>query len=68
MPPAPPTDQQPTRTAPPAARRRSKWVTDPLWSTLRDVLGCVGVIAFGVIVTAIVTLLTSHVPDLRIQP
>ncbi|MDX2820583.1 hypothetical protein PV416_05630 [Streptomyces ipomoeae] len=63
MPPAPPAD-----TDCPAARRPSKWTTDPLWSTLRDLLGCVGVIAVGFAVATIVTIVTSHFPDPRIRP
>ncbi|MEU9429061.1 hypothetical protein AB0D87_40740 [Streptomyces sp. NPDC048342] len=69
MSPAPPTDTH--RPLPPsgsAPRRPSKWAADPLWSTLRDLLGCVGVIAAGLAITTIVTLLTSHVPDPRIRP
>ncbi|WP_416976911.1 hypothetical protein [Streptomyces sp. T028] len=58
----------PLHTARSGARRPSKWVGDPLWSTLRDLLGCLGVIAGGLAVTTIVTLLTSHFPDHRIRP
>ncbi|WP_416975981.1 hypothetical protein [Streptomyces sp. 4F14] len=69
MPPAPPTDtDRPTDTARPTARRPSKWATDPLWSTLRDLLGCLGVIAVGLAITTIVTLLTAPFPDPRIHP
>ncbi|MFJ9151721.1 hypothetical protein ACIRP7_27540 [Streptomyces sp. NPDC102270] len=70
MPPAPPTNSHhPPRTARPGgARRRSKWAADPLWSTLRDLLGCLGVIAVGLAITTIVTLLTSHFTDPRIRP
>ncbi|MFD5131226.1 hypothetical protein [Streptomyces olindensis] len=63
MPPAPPTDTDRS-----AARRPSKWTTDPLWSTLRDLLGCVGVIAVGLAVATIVAILNSHFPDHRIRP
>ncbi|CCK32142.1 putative membrane protein [Streptomyces davaonensis JCM 4913] len=69
MPPAPPTDaDRPTGTACPVARWPSKWATDPLWSTLRDVLGCLGVIAVGLAITTIVTLVTTQFPDPRIRP
>lgn len=69
MPPAPPTDiHHPPRTARLGARRPSKWAADPLWSTLRDLLGCLGVIAAGLVITTIVSLLTSHFPDPRIRP
>ncbi|MGI5457669.1 hypothetical protein ACQEWB_31760 [Streptomyces sp. CA-249302] len=69
MPPAPPTNRHhPPHTIRPATRRPSKWAADPLWSTLRDLLGCVGVIAAGLAITTIVTLLTAHFPDHRIRP
>ncbi|MCC9706062.1 MULTISPECIES: hypothetical protein [Streptomyces] len=69
MPPAPSTDtHHPPRTTRPGARRPSKWAADPLWSTLRDLLGCLGVIAAGLAITTIVTLLISHFPDPRIRP